>query len=296
MRYSNKYNLPASLVSVLTKDNYNYTGDISVTGLIAPPRIYQLRKRHADKIEVDVIDQVWKVLGSSIHSLLERADTYNAISEERLTCEVGGWKISGAIDLYEPGGIISDYKITSVWTVINEAKEEWIQQLNCYGHLYKIAGFDVNKLRIVAILRDWSQHQVIKSDTYPKCQIKVIDIPMWSLKETQDFLYKRITLHQQCVDLSDDDLPECTAEERWDKPEKWALMKSGRKSAIKLFDSIIDYEDYCLDSHLGERYYSNNKMTIILNKDYRIEYRAGERVRCKSYCDVKQFCRHGRNL
>ena len=68
---------------------------------------------------------------------MERGQTPGFITEERLLYEVDGVTISGAIDLQEitPDGIIlSDYKTTSAWAVMNE-KQDWHNQLNSYAYL-----------------------------------------------------------------------------------------------------------------------------------------------------------------
>ncbi len=39
--------------------------DISVTSLIGPPKIFQLRKRHSEEITEDASDRVWTLLGQS---------------------------------------------------------------------------------------------------------------------------------------------------------------------------------------------------------------------------------------
>ena len=66
-------------------------------------------------------------------------------------------------------------------------------------------------------------------------------------------------------------MPACTPEERWAKPDKWAVMKHGRKSAVKVFDSE---EEANANIGLG---------------DY-IEYRQGVDTKCEDYCMVNQFC------
>ena len=54
--------------------------------------------------------------------------------EQRINKKVNGWTLSGAIDQYEiedDGIVITDYKVTSVWSVIFD-KQEWIDQLNSH--------------------------------------------------------------------------------------------------------------------------------------------------------------------
>lgn len=99
MVITNKFNLPAPLVSAIKNDPYVHVGDISITSLIASPRKRQLELRHADEITEDASDRIWMLLGTSVHAILERADTRNHLTEERLTAKVLGWTVSGQPDL-----------------------------------------------------------------------------------------------------------------------------------------------------------------------------------------------------
>jgi hypothetical protein len=52
-------------------------------------------------------------------------------------------------------------------------------------------------------------------------------------------------------------------------------MKSGRKSAVRLFDD----EEMALAG------------LSMLNKDHKVVKRIGQSIRCESYCPVSAFCR-----
>src|SRR3990167_726063 len=155
MNWSNKYGLPQPLASAIMNDPYEAVGYISVTGLIKPPRIRLLEKRHKEEIVEDVSEHIWRLLGQSVHSVLERADTFNHFSEERMVADVLGWQVSGQPDLLDPDGILSDYKVTSVYSFLLGDKPEWQAQLNLYVWLYRKHGWEAKGAQIVAILRDW---------------------------------------------------------------------------------------------------------------------------------------------
>jgi hypothetical protein len=101
LKYTNKLGLPAPLASAVIRDTYQKVGDLSVTALIMPPRKRILEKRHDEEISVDVSDQLWMLLGSSVHAVLERADTSGHLAEERMTVCVGDAMLSGQPDLLE---------------------------------------------------------------------------------------------------------------------------------------------------------------------------------------------------
>ena len=65
MKLTNKHNLPATFVNVITRPTYSRgDSEISVTEILSPPQLVQLRRRHAEEIEVDAADQVWSLFGS----------------------------------------------------------------------------------------------------------------------------------------------------------------------------------------------------------------------------------------
>ena len=119
MKLTNKFNLPETFVNVIRRPQYT-RGDaqISVTELLSPTQLVQLRAKHGDSLESDVSEMIWSLFGTAVHNILEHGKGDNHIVEERLHTELNDWKISGAIDLQEveeDGIIVSDYKVTGVW-------------------------------------------------------------------------------------------------------------------------------------------------------------------------------------
>ena len=145
-----------------------------------------LEEKHIDDISVDVSDEIWKLLGQSVHTILERAneDNPDTITEERMYANVGGWTVSGQTDSISiDSGILKDYKVTSVWSVISamrEGKIDWEQQLNCYDWLNRQNYPEriINQLNIITINRDWSKNQKLsRGADYPDAPVSVIPIP-----------------------------------------------------------------------------------------------------------------------
>ena len=245
--FTNLHNLPDPVVRALSDDKYD-SGQVnsSVTTLIDSPQVKILNRKHKNDITVDVSERLWSVLGTAVHTMFEDYATGDYLSEERLFAEVNGWKISGAIDIQkaEKDGTVSilDYKCTSVWSVIF-GKSSWEQQLNFYAWLVQeCKGLQVSKLQILAVLRDWKQSDADFKSDYPKQPITTVDIPLWSTSQQEQFVRKRVELHQQAEFdyLNGNQIAECTAEETWTRQTKFAVMKKGRKKAIKLFDNEAD--------------------------------------------------------
>ncbi len=287
LKYTNVNNIPKEIIRALNNDSYSKGESlISVTGLLQPPRIRILREQHEDEIVVDVSGEIWKLLGQSVHTILERAnmDAIDTITEERMYAKVNGWTISGQTDsISVDSGILKDYKVTSSWSVMSamkEGKKDWEQQLNCYDWLNRQNYPDrvIKKLNIITINRDWNKNQMLRSGgDYPSAPISVIPIPKWSDEEQEEFIKERVSIHQNAeVDfLVNEDLPLCTPVEQWRRKDSYRVMKQGRKSALRVLDT----------QELADEYISGHK-----DSGLSVEFLKGEAIKCKDYCDVAEFC------
>ena len=275
MRIVNRHNIPTTIASAI--EHYNQPSllrdkTLRVSQLIAPPQIIQLESRHDSEITQDCSDMIWPLLGSSMHKILELADTRNALSEESLSIQMGGWTITGHPDLLDANGVLSDYKITSAYSFLLGPKPEWEQQLNCYAYMYECWNFEVKSLQIVAILRDWMVSKSRASASYPNRPIHIERIPRWSREKTLGYLEERVALHQKNVTLADAELEPCTPTERWTRPDSYAVKNPKNKQAFRVFQ--------------GEE----QADTLAKEKGMIVEYRPGQSIRCDSYCSVSNWC------
>ena len=282
MEITNNYNLPKSFVDFARNDKYSKgQADISVTTLIDSPRVRLMREQHHDDRVVDVVDNIWALFGTAVHHVLESTEPAdNVVLEERLFTKINGWVLSGAVDhqkVWEHLVEITDYKVTSVWSVIH-GKIDWERQLNVYAYLVqKNKGKKVTKLSICAILRDWNRRDAQNKPNYPQAPVVMVDIPMWDEMTRIEYIHKRIKLHQEAQVLYDmeNNFPLCSDEERWKRDDAWAVKKKGLKRAMRVFDN----EDEA------------KKFSEAQEVPTEIEHRAGEYVRCNGdYCGVAQFC------
>jgi hypothetical protein len=285
MKLTNKFNLPDTFINVITRPTYSRgDSEISVTEILSPPQLVQLRRRHADDIEQDASDMVWSLFGSAVHNILQHGKDQNHIVEERLFTTYDGWSISGQIDLQEiqPDGsiIISDYKVTSAWSVQQE-KTEWIDQLNLYAWLVETTkSIPVSGLQIVGIVRDWSRRDASLKESYPQAPIAVLDIPMWLPEEREAFVKNKLEQHNEAHFAAvSGKMPECTSEQMWERQTTYAVMKEGGKRAKKVF-AIKQEAEAFLAEQKGTHY---------------VETREGGRIRCESFCSVAPFCDQFKN-
>lgn len=272
MNYTNHFNLPDAYVSAVTGDPYSRgSSDITVTELIAPPIQRILRREYDEDLYEDVSDRLWSLMGSAAHAVLDRA-TPSELTEMRLYMDVLGWKLGGQFDnLNLADGVLSDYKMTSVYSLLFGEKPEWTKQLNVLAQLAIENGAEIRKLQIVVLARDWSSGKAFNPD-YPKCPVQVVEIPLWLESERMLYIIDRMRLHQEeeqrFVEGGASALTVCSPEERWEKKPVFAVMKEGRKSAVKLHDTSDSAGLHVAE--LGAKHY--------------VVERPGERTRCERYC------------
>ena len=283
---TNNKGFPLALVKAVENDSYSKgRADRSVTGLLAPPRQAALKDTHEDDLTEDVADRTYALYGQLIHLLLERAGEQdrNALTEERMFTEVEGWTISGQTDTItlteEEGWVVSDYKFVTSYKFKRDFSgeltmpPEYERQLNMYGHLLRENGFKVEGLKIVAIYRDWSKMEARRDGNYPQLGAETHDVKLWSAAEAKEFMAERVRLHQ----AAENDLPECTDEDRWAKPDKYALMSTPTSvRARKLFDTEVSAVTWAYENKIKEGWV--------------VEHRPGVNTRCENYCLVSEYC------
>lgn len=90
-------------------------------------------------------------------------------------------------------------------------------------------------------------------------------MPLWSREEALRYVQERVRLHRAA--LCEDVPPICTPDERWATPTTYAVMKQGRKSALKVCQSRKEAQEWMRDNG-GEW----------------VQERSGEDKRCLNYC------------
>ena len=278
MILTNRLNLPRSIENAVRRDPYTRgNAHISVTGLIGPARKRYIEQQHADEISEDVAERIWALMGQITHGILERADD-SAWCEERLFIERFGWRISGQFDRYllEADGLCQDYKLTSTYSIKDGVKPEWEAQENIYALMLREHGYHVTRLEIVAILRDWQKAKAKHTADYPQVPAMLIPVRLWPKDEIETYIKSRLNAHSR----AHRDLPECTAEERWERPAVYALHKIGNKRASRLFETK-DEAELALKA---------------IGNGYEVQLRPAEQRRCEDYCAALPFCEQGQRL
>jgi len=297
MKITNFANLPQPIVDAISKDTYSKRGKYSATGLIKPVQVSKLSERYDEDISVDAIDRFWATYGKLTHKILEEYDG-NGLSEVAMMMDfptVSGHavSVSGTIDrvnyFKDPNSVgIQDYKVTSAWSLVYDpkGKDEWVKQLNIYAELARYHyQLPVTKLEIVAILRDWSRSEARRNGEYPQGPVQTIEIELWPDQKVFDYISERVELYEKFdwLGWDDADLPKCSEEEQWAQPTKFAIKKEGRKTALRVFDSLPELEVYAYKKGLM---LSSGSYV----KGHSMEIRPGVKNRCAAYCDAAEFC------
>ena len=273
MILTNQFNFPEPIYNAVLNDQYDAgSSDISVTALIDAPQPVELKRRHSSEIVEDVADRIDSLYGQAMHSVLERS-RQTGRAEERLYITVNGWKIGGQYDYIDEQGILWDWKTVSVYEVLHGIKPSREQQLNVYAYMAKKNGLKITGLRVGFIFRDWRPGEAATQSNYPPHKSLMYPVRMWSDEEVEAFINERVRIHQAARDAAV--LPECTPEERWQRPGKWAVVKDGAERASRLLDTEEE----------AEAWLRSKGWT-----DARVQYREGINVRCLDYCSVSKWC------
>ena len=281
MKITNKLGLPQPLVEAVNKEYQYKPKQYSVTALLKGPCQTILERRHNDEIEQDVSDMIWMIFGSAVHKVIEEAtETIDQIKETKMVLDLpNGYKISGIQDLYDDKTkTVTDWKTASVNKVLFNDWDDYRKQTLIYCWMLRRIGFDARCGEIVALLKDHSKTKALQGGDYPQQPVYKIG---WTfsddeLAEIEDWICARFEEIMKCEKLPDEDLPACTDKERWHKPDTYAVMKEGRKTAVRVLSTKGD----------AQAYIDNN----MLDKKHSIVKREGADNKCDNYCNVNKWC------
>lgn len=190
----------------------------SVTEIIAPFLQTILLWRYDEQLEVPASRTLWRLIGQVMHSIINKAteDMPKESGDIRLKADFDGYIITGGSDnITRDKDLITDFKLTSVWTYAKQSRvEEYTQQLSCYKLLWKLdKGIEIKRGRIEYLFKDWSPTQAWKDKNYPTRQQIGQDIPLWDDKWTAQWIRDRIQGLANLKDAPLNAIPKC--EDTW---------------------------------------------------------------------------------
>lgn len=281
MSITNVLSLPQPFVDAATSDHTYTPKRYSVTQLLKGTKEAILERRHAGETDGDVADMIWLIFGSAVHSILQNAqESDTQLKENWISADMpNGYTVSGIFDLYDDAtGTVTDYKTASVWKVIYDEWDDYRKQTLLYCWILRQMGFDAKRGQIVALLKDHSKSKARFDQEYPQHPVvtKTWEFSDYEFDGAGEWLRRKFAEIEECEQLPDDEIPACTPDERWYKPGKYAVMKKGRKKAIKLYDDKAQADIHALE--IGGY----------------VEQRPSSDGKCQGYCSVCNFCSYWR--
>lgn len=317
MKVTNREGYPQPFVKVLQNPDYDgpKPGEdrISVSTLLDSPYIKRLKALHEHEIEQDVADSIWMILGTAVHSILEKGADDGDLTEERLVELIDGVEISGCFDRYDAERkVIQDWKVTASYTLKNPDRvKKYADQLNIYAYLLRLQGFEVLGIENVFVIRDYFAMQ-----RNAPSAVVTVEQELMSNEDILELLKERIRIHKEHSETP------CSLTDRWAKPGVRKIMRKGLKRSVKNFPETATDEE--INEHIKylvklefkrcEDFYSfdgenlmkkgrktpmptNNLDQYVLNdmkfqfSDHTIvDHKGEEFARCGMYCNVNKFC------
>jgi len=278
VKYTNKYKIPESIVSAILKTRMDYDNegsDLSASSITIEPKQFWLKKKYQNEVVFDIRDMYRSFIGTVAHNACEQAakDDSNLIVEVRYSTYINGWKVSAKIDRYDVSKKkLTDLKFSSIYSLSNPPKDEYIAQLNTQRFLMSLDGVEVSEMELDISAVDWYESRSINPD-YPSSPCKSLKVEIWPLERVRGFLEDRVKLLQSYEDTDVDEIPPCCEKYRWKQDDVWAVYKDNKsKRASKLHSDEISAKVHA--SNCGGR----------------VEFRKGLDKRCMSYCEVNKHC------
>lgn len=248
-RLTNNAGLDLSIAVWLAVDDYSYDSRpnyISVTTLIKPIRQTVLARRvPMEERTEDILDRVKSSIGNVLHAGIEHSwkkryesslaklgfpkrvieavrvnpeyiepDTIPVFTECRTEKEIGGFVVSGQIDLIIDWRL-RDAKSTTVWAYQNQKSvESWKLQGSIYRWLNP-EKIQHDEFLIQYLLLDWSRALSGRDPNYPPHAVPTRSLELMGVRETEQWILNRLALLKQYMDAPEEDIPECNEEELW---------------------------------------------------------------------------------
>jgi hypothetical protein len=279
-RFANVSEVPLALAVFLASDFYDHDDDpftVSATTLLKPLRQIILPSRiPAGEGLVNLADMMNNRMGTAIHDGIEKAwmtnhqvameaiglpqrvidriainppdeqlasnpDLIPVYLEQRLSRQLGKWKITGKFDFIGEGKV-QDFKSTSTFTYMKQtSSDKYAQQGSIYRWLdpKKITQ---DQMDIHYIFTDWKPAMAKTDPNYPPKRFHTQTFNLMNLAETEGFIRRKLALIEQYWDAPEEEIPQCDDDELWRSEPVFKYYKNPEKTArsTKNFDTMQD--------------------------------------------------------
>jgi hypothetical protein len=250
----------------------------SVRALITPPQMLQLRERHETRLDPDHAHAMPTLIGEAIGWFLPTmAHVPPGEPLTNVSHETPQGRIMGTIHYLTEDGDLWNFHLVSTWRWINGQYQDWEAELNVLRWLAMLNGRAARRLHACVYFTDWRPNRQRKYSRYPASPARVIEFPLWSDDKVSRWVEVRIKAHLAALDSSDEDLPSCTDDERWEINPQWAVTAPGRRRALFVGQTYTQAQEYI--------------QVKAAAREADIEKRTGYYVRCQSgFCAAAPVC------
>lgn len=155
--------------------------------------------------------------------------------ERRVNKKIGKFTVTGQAD-FNFEGQLEDFKTTKCYS--------WSTGLNDHHYIWQGSMYrwlDPQRItsdttRISFLFTDWSAKNIAMPN-YPAAQVQSRLYTLKSTFATEAFVREKLNKIDFYLDKPEEEIPECTDEDIWKKPDKFAYFKNPNSSrATKVFD------------------------------------------------------------
>jgi hypothetical protein len=214
-----------------------------------PPRKVQLTKRYGHLCKPTIESMIAAMIGTAVHEKMEKLLRLASVKNPDYLLERSVvhpfWSgpdgietrlIAGRFDILYKEEDLYDIKTVKTWKLIFDPDMvDWHQQQNIYAYLLRARGIEIKTLNICAFYLDWIEANAIRDRNYPQSPIVQYKLKLWDWETIAKYIQKRLDAHVAAETMPDDQLPECTREEMWERLPEFAIMKNAKaKRATKV--------------------------------------------------------------
>jgi len=281
----NKHNLPDRVCQVI--DGLNpprprpQKNIIHVTDLLLPAYAWNLYREKWDEIEEDYSDYLISVQGDALHEAYKK---YLPV-EDGWECEIefekklNGVTIVGKCDAFNVNtGVLVDLKQTSVWNPGYKV-DDYTKQTNCYAYLLQedYIGVNIVKKKYIDVwYRNWKLADMRRGGhTYPTIPYEKMEIEVWPLEKTEQFIKDQIHYLLMCKD-------KCSRKDKW---QSYACHRNNNQKPDRKFDTKVEAEEWIKNWKYTDSYLKNKPKGKITWKIVDTPP-----INCLHYCKARSVC------
>jgi len=271
MKITNRFKLPDAFMRMATNDDYTPKPDsFGATTLLLPAQEIVLRRRFDNEMEQDVSDMISMLFGTAVHSILEKHQP-GEFTEMYLKHQIDDLFVSGKIDLYDEKAFeVIDYKTTNTNKIIYDDFADWRMQGLIYAWLLIKNGHIVERLKFIALLKDWSKFKAMyangQDNYYPEAPVYVYEFKVHSedLTFIDNYIRDKLTQIKRLQAMDNNAILNEPLEESFMPKKRYAVKGPKSTRAKRVFDRYADAVEYAGENDLiEEREEENIKFEIM---------------------------------